>query len=164
MHTHTLSLSHSHTHTHTHTHTHWGIRYQEELDQMKTKSSSEESKSDDDGASGTMDALDLLKRVFQLKRFMGGDGGANGAEGGAAPAGGRCVCVSVCLQTYEPTVNGLCHSGCNCHSIVGGVCELARMCTRGVGRCVCVCLCACVCATTICRGVMPWFRTKMYAS
>ncbi len=79
-----------------------GRRYQEELDQLKAKSNSEENKADDDGVNGTMDALDLLKRVFQLKRFMGGEGGNGAPEGGAAGArsvGGKarecCECVWV---------------------------------------------------------------------
>ncbi len=59
-------------------------RYQEELEGYKVKESKDE-EGDEDRGNGTMDALDLLKRVFQLKRFMGGE--ANG-EGGAAGASG----------------------------------------------------------------------------
>lgn len=47
-------------------------RYAEELEQLKTKEANDEEDGGEENEGGsTMDALDLLKRVFQLKRFMG---------------------------------------------------------------------------------------------
>ena len=61
--------------------------YLEEIEQLKTKEGAEDEEAGEeaDGA-GAMDALDLLKRVFQLKRFMGDKGAAEGsaAAGGSA--------------------------------------------------------------------------------
>jgi protein phosphatase 1G len=59
-------------------------RYAEELEKLKTKEANE----DEDGEGGgesSMDALNLLRRVFQLKRFVGGGGSAG--EGGQAEEG-----------------------------------------------------------------------------
>lgn len=62
-------------------------KYAEELEHFKTKESNEEEDGGEEGdGPGTMDALDLLKRVFQLKRFMG-DGNAAGASGAAGATG-----------------------------------------------------------------------------
>ncbi|KAJ9518291.1 hypothetical protein QJQ45_010236 [Haematococcus lacustris] len=55
-------------------------RFHTELEQMKTKESNDDEEADEERSNGTMDALDLLKRVFQLKRFMGGDGDAPAAN------------------------------------------------------------------------------------
>lgn len=59
-------------------------RYQEELEQLKTKETTKDD-DDDERTNGPMDALDLIKRVFQLKRFMGAENG-NGEGQGAGPA------------------------------------------------------------------------------
>ncbi|GFR51558.1 hypothetical protein Agub_g13978 [Astrephomene gubernaculifera] len=56
-------------------------RYAEELEKLKTKESTED---DGDGEGGSVDPLDLLRRVFQLKRFVGGN--SNAGEGGSGQA------------------------------------------------------------------------------
>ena len=62
-------------------------RYMNEIENMKTKEGNEveEAKEETEGG-GAMDALDLLKRVFQLKRFMGNDGQGEGAAGSSGAA------------------------------------------------------------------------------
>lgn len=58
-------------------------KYAEELEALKTKEANDDDGEGDEGEGGsvsTMDALDLLKRVFQLKRFMG-DGSGGSANG-----------------------------------------------------------------------------------
>lgn len=64
-------------------------KYAEELEQLKTKEANEDDGEGEEGEGGgggsgggvsTMDALDLLKRVFQLKRFMGDGSSGNGQE------------------------------------------------------------------------------------
>lgn len=63
-------------------------QYFQEIEQLKTKEPKDEEEGGEEGdGAGTMDALDLLKRVFQLKRFMGEGNGAAG-EGGAAGSAG----------------------------------------------------------------------------
>ena len=62
-------------------------KFQEELEGFKTKETNDEGEDDDDRVNGTMDALDLLKRVFQLKRFMGGD--SSNGSGGDSGSGGN---------------------------------------------------------------------------
>lgn len=60
-------------------------KYAAELEQLKTREDDEEEGAgDEQGGNGTMDALDLLKRVFQLKRFMG-DGSSSGSGEGSKP-------------------------------------------------------------------------------
>lgn len=62
-------------------------KFSEELEQLKTKEPADD---DDGGEEGdgsvgsTMDALDLLKKVFQLKRFMGDSNGQGSNEGAKA--------------------------------------------------------------------------------
>jgi protein phosphatase 1G len=78
-------------------------KYAEELEQLKTKDDAddEESRGEGDGDSAmSMDALEMIKRVFQIKRWQGeqppgADGSSSGAAGGedsmatdAAAAGG----------------------------------------------------------------------------
>lgn len=58
-------------------------RYASELEHLKTKDTSDEESAGEGDGAGTMDALDLLKRMFQLKRFMGDNAG--GAAGSSAP-------------------------------------------------------------------------------
>ncbi|PNH10818.1 putative protein phosphatase 2C 11 [Tetrabaena socialis] len=61
-------------------------RYAEELEKLKTKEAAEEDGEGEGGVS-TTDALDLLRRVFQLKRFVGGNSAnAAPAEGGSGEA------------------------------------------------------------------------------
>lgn len=79
-------------------------RYQDELEQLKTKETTKED-DDDERGNGTMDALDLLKRVFQLKRFMGGEN-SNG-ESQASGAGGAFKMD----ETNEPD-EALVQAGC----------------------------------------------------
>ena len=64
-------------------------QFSDEIEQLKTKEGNEDDEAGEENeGAGSMDALDLLKRVFQLKRFMGdsapGEGGSTGAGGGAA--------------------------------------------------------------------------------
>ena len=62
-------------------------QYLSEIEQLKTKEAKDEEDGGEEGdGAGAMDALDLLKRVFQLKRFMG-DGTGEGAAGSGAAAG-----------------------------------------------------------------------------
>eukprot|EP00798_Chlamydomonas_sp_ICE-L_P032326 gene32326-16898_t len=56
-----------------------------ELERLKTKESNDEEGGGEGEGAGTMDALDLLKRVFQLKRFMG-DSAAGASSAGALTA------------------------------------------------------------------------------
>lgn len=60
--------------------------YAEELEQLKTKEASddEESKAEEGDGVTPMDALEMLKRVFQLKRFMGENGQQGESSGGEA--------------------------------------------------------------------------------
>mmetsp|Transcript_7281 Transcript_7281/g.15903 ORF Transcript_7281/g.15903 Transcript_7281/m.15903 type:complete len:370 (-) Transcript_7281:792-1901(-) len=61
--------------------------YSQELEQFKTKETNEEEDAaDENDGVGTMDALDLLKRVFQLKRFMGDNTNGSG-EGSSGNSG-----------------------------------------------------------------------------
>jgi protein phosphatase 1G len=90
-------------------------RYQEELEQFKAKEAAKEEEGDEEHVNGTMDALDLLKRVFQLKRFMGGGegsgpaGGSEGAAGGAGPGpAGNAFKVEEAADPDE----GLVQAGC----------------------------------------------------
>jgi protein phosphatase 1G len=62
--------------------------FSEEIEQLKTKEANEEGEDGEEDGAGAMDALDLLKRVFQLKRFMG-EGAAQ--QGGAVKAGGAAA-------------------------------------------------------------------------
>jgi len=78
--------------------------FADEIEQLKTRDAAEEdeTKGEDDGVS-PMDALEMIKRVFQLKRFMGengqpgegasGEGGAVGAAGGGAAAADEAVAM-----------------------------------------------------------------------
>mmetsp|Transcript_4471 Transcript_4471/g.7470 ORF Transcript_4471/g.7470 Transcript_4471/m.7470 type:complete len:379 (+) Transcript_4471:202-1338(+) len=84
-------------------------RFHDELEHMKTKEPTEED-GDDDRANGTMDALDLLKRVFQLKRFMGGDNSANAAGANGAAGGGASGAFKI-DESAEPEDN-LPQAGC----------------------------------------------------
>lgn len=67
-------------------------RYAEELEQLKTKDLQEEEEGTEKEADGVspMDALEMLKRVFQLKRFMGDNTGAN-ENGAPVPPGEGAV-------------------------------------------------------------------------
>lgn len=60
--------------------------FADEIEQLKTRDAADddEAKGEDDGVS-PMDALEMIKRVFQLKRFMGENGGP-GEGGGLAAA------------------------------------------------------------------------------
>jgi serine/threonine protein phosphatase PrpC len=68
--------------------------FADEIEALKARDAAEEDegKGEDDGVS-PMDALEMIKRVFQLKRFMGengqpGEGGGEGGDGGGAAAAG----------------------------------------------------------------------------
>ena len=62
-------------------------RYMNEIENMKTKEGKEEEEAGEESeGGGAMDALDLLKRVFQLKRFMGNDGQGEGGAGSSGAA------------------------------------------------------------------------------
>ncbi|PNW79315.1 hypothetical protein CHLRE_09g410600v5 [Chlamydomonas reinhardtii] len=58
-------------------------RYAEELEKLKSKESNEDEGEGEGGGVSTTDALDLLRRVFQLKRFVGGNSNSMG-EGGSS--------------------------------------------------------------------------------
>ncbi|GLI65386.1 hypothetical protein VaNZ11_008941 [Volvox africanus] len=60
-------------------------RYAEELEKLKSKESNEDDGDGEGGGVSTTDALDLLRRVFQLKRFVGGNSN-NMGEGGSGQA------------------------------------------------------------------------------
>ena len=65
-------------------------QYMQEIEQLKTKEGGDEDEAGDEGeGAGAMDALDLLKRVFQLKRFMGDGSGEGGSTGGPDNGSGR---------------------------------------------------------------------------
>jgi protein phosphatase 1G len=90
-------------------------QYSVEIEGLKTKEAAEDGE-EGDGDGGTMDALDLLKRVFQLKRFMGGDGqspeaqaaiAGSGAAGAAAAAGAAPKPVTA-AETEETMVQAGC--------------------------------------------------------
>lgn len=56
--------------------------YMDEIAQLKTKEAKDDDEAGDEDTAGTKDALDLLKRVFQLKRFVGdGNGSGEGSSG-----------------------------------------------------------------------------------
>ncbi|KAG2431539.1 hypothetical protein HXX76_009553 [Chlamydomonas incerta] len=57
-------------------------RYADELEKLKTKEANEDDGEGEGGGVSTTDALDLLRRVFQLKRFVGGNSN-NMGEGGS---------------------------------------------------------------------------------
>lgn len=59
-------------------------KYADEIELLKVKESNDDEDGGDGEGGGTVDALDLLKRVFQLKRFAG-DGGADGSGQSGAP-------------------------------------------------------------------------------
>lgn len=63
-------------------------QYMQEIEQLKTKEAKEDEEPGDEvaGGPGAMDALNLLKRVFQLKRFMG-DGNGSGESSAKAEEG-----------------------------------------------------------------------------
>jgi protein phosphatase 1G len=65
--------------------------YAEELEQLKTKEADEDEDLDKEGGAGGMDAFEVIKRMFQMKRFIPENGAAEGGEGsgGAAGAGGE---------------------------------------------------------------------------
>eukprot|EP00798_Chlamydomonas_sp_ICE-L_P030876 gene30876-35920_t len=60
-------------------------KYAEEIELMKTKESNDDDDGGDGDGGGSTDALDLLKRVFQLKRFMGDGQAAEGAASAVTP-------------------------------------------------------------------------------
>ncbi|KAG1679117.1 hypothetical protein FOA52_000472 [Chlamydomonas sp. UWO 241] len=91
-------------------------QYSVEIEGLKTKEAPEDGE-DGDGDGGTMDALDLLKRVFQLKRFMGGDGqspeaqaaiAGSGAAGAAAAAASAAPKPVTAAETEETMVQAGC--------------------------------------------------------
>lgn len=84
-------------------------RFQEELEQFKTKETDENDDNEEDGVNGTMDALDLLKRVFQLKRFMGGE--SNNGEGGSSAGSGAGNAFKMDDSSSDPDDN-LVQAGC----------------------------------------------------
>ncbi len=54
--------------------------FAEELEQLKTKEADDDDELREEGDSvAPMDALEMLKRVFQFKRFMGNENGEEGA-------------------------------------------------------------------------------------
>ncbi len=63
---------------------------------------------EDERGNGTMDALDLLKRVFQLKRFMGGEA-AGDSPGSSAGGGGANSAFK--MEPEDPD-EGLVQAGC----------------------------------------------------
>lgn len=64
-------------------------KYAEELELLKTKETNDDEDGGEEGEGGsTMDALDLLKRVFQLKRFMGDNANSNSSSNPGENAGG----------------------------------------------------------------------------
>lgn len=86
-------------------------KFSGEIEQLKTKEPNDDDEAGEDGGEGggAMDALDLLKRVFQLKRFMGdGQGGAAG-EGAAAAGGSGGGAASKPEREPEET---MCQAGC----------------------------------------------------
>jgi len=62
-------------------------QYSKEIEQLKIREGSDEDGGEDGDGNGTMDALDMLKRVFQLKNHYMGDGKAVSERGAEAASG-----------------------------------------------------------------------------
>lgn len=87
-------------------------RFQDELEQLKTKETKEDDEEEDNSGNGTMDALDLLKRVFQLKRFMGGENSNGNAEGAANAGSGNSGNAFKMDESPSDVEESLVQAGC----------------------------------------------------
>jgi serine/threonine protein phosphatase PrpC len=82
-----------------------------EIEQLKTRDAAEEdeAKGEEDGVS-PMDALEMIKRVFQLKRFMGENGqpaeGGPAAPGAAGGAGAAAADEAVAMEDDDEGPSG----------------------------------------------------------
>jgi serine/threonine protein phosphatase PrpC len=85
--------------------------YAEELEQLKTKEvdEEEESKGEEGDSVTAMDALEMIKRVFQLKRFMGENGQPE--EGGPSTGEANAMEADEAPAEIEPAITRV-QAGC----------------------------------------------------
>jgi len=85
--------------------------YAEELEQLKTKEADEEeeSKGEEGDSVTAMDALEMIKRVFQLKRFMGENGQPE--EGGPSTGEASAMEADEAPAEIEPAITRI-QAGC----------------------------------------------------